>query len=106
MITLILLGVAVLVAYVSGDIFSKKFGISPHWSLAIGASISYLTTSFIWLYYISKGLDVGRGSILFGVASALAGLFVGCIIYHEPLRLTDWVGIFFGIISIVMLSLK
>ena len=104
--TYILLGIIVLFAYSLGDVFSKKFGVSPNWKLILGASLSYLTTSFIWLYYISKGMDVGRGSILFGIASVISGLFVGCVIYHEPLTLTDWVGVFFGIASIIILNLK
>jgi drug/metabolite transporter (DMT)-like permease len=104
--TFVILGILAVIGYVSGDIFSKKFGISPCWSLAVAASVSYLTTSFVWLYYVAQGMEISRGSILFGVASALAGLFVGCVIYHEPLKITDWVGVFLGILSIVMLSLE
>jgi multidrug transporter EmrE-like cation transporter len=55
---------------------------------------------------VTKGMDIGKGSILFGVASAVCGLFVGCIIFKESMQLLDYIGVVFGMVSIILLSLK
>lgn len=101
-----LVGIILIVAYSMGDFFSKKFGESLSYTMATLSCLSYMITSIVWLFCINKGMDIGKGAVLFGVVAVFSGLFVGCGIFHEPLKLLDWVGIFLGVTSIVILSIK
>ena len=101
-----LIGCILILTYGFGDFFSKKFGESNSLTLAILACLSYVVTSVVWLFCIKRGMDISKGAVLFGVAAVFAGLFVGCGIFKEPLKILDWIGIFLGITSIIILSIK
>jgi len=101
-----LVAIGLALAGVIADAFLKKAGVGPgymnvKWFL-VGSAI-YVTTIFGW-FYVMKTLKLTTVGVLYGVSSVLF-LTLACVIFfREQLQAFEWAGIFFAILSIVLLS--
>jgi multidrug transporter EmrE-like cation transporter len=87
-----------------GDYLAKKWSLEPGWGLFAGALACYLTSSFFYLQTLTrKGLVVS--CVIWSIASIVAFLFVGIVLFHESLSGVQLFGVILGTISLVLLSL-
>jgi drug/metabolite transporter (DMT)-like permease len=67
-----------------GDFLAKKWSLEPGWGSCAGALGCYFVSSFFYLMTLTrKGLVVS--CVIWSIASIIAFLFMGLVIFHEPL---------------------
>ncbi len=94
-----------ILAYTIGDILSKEYSFNRSVAYLIGVLMCYTSTTLVWLYAVSKGLEIGRGSMLFAIVSTITGLVVGYTLYNESLTTIQTIGLVFGLLSIILLNM-
>ena len=88
----------------AGDYLAKKWSLEPGWGLFSGSLGCYLVSAgFYMLTLTRKGLVVS--CIIWSIASIVAFLFVGLVVFHETLSGLQLIGVILGTISLLMLSL-
>ena len=88
----------------AGDYLAKKWSLEPGWGLFSGSLGCYLVSAgFYMLTLTRKGLVVS--CIIWSIASIVAFLFVGLVVFHETLSGLQLIGVILGTISLIMLSL-
>lgn len=85
------------------DIFAKNWSLQRSAGLAVVSLLFYLMASSFWLFALRNGSGLGRGAIVFSVASAVIAIALGVFFYKEPVNRFQTVGFFFGIISLVLI---
>lgn len=84
------------------DIFAKEWSIHGKY-LWIGALASYLLANTFWLFALKNGSGLAKGGIIFSVACAVMAVGLGMFLYKEPVTRTQLVGIFLGILSLILI---
>ncbi len=82
------------------DILAKEWslhGLAIRW---IGALLAYLLGNTFWLFALKNGSGLGRGSVIFSVASAIIATVIGVFLYKENLSTVQIVGIILGIVAV------
>jgi len=88
----------------AGDYLAKRWSLEPGWGLLFATLGCYLSSSFFYLQtLLRKGLVVS--SIIWSIASIVAFLFVGLVVFHETLSNVQLAGVITGIISVLLLSM-
>ncbi len=88
----------------TGDYLAKKWSLAPSWGLLTSALGCYLVSSFFYLQtLLRKGLVIS--SLIWSIASIIAFLFVGLVVFRETLSTVQLLGVVAGIISVLLLSL-
>jgi drug/metabolite transporter (DMT)-like permease len=95
---------AAFVFYALGDYFSKKFGTQPSWLLGALVAGFYFMDTLVWLLVLMQRNEIATVGMIFSVLVALAGIFVGIVIFGEKLDLLGWLGIGFGFAAVILLS--
>ncbi len=86
-----------------GDYLAKRWSLHPGWGSSAGALACYVASSFFYLLTLTrKGLVVS--CVIWSIASIIAFLFVGLVIYHETLSPIQTAGVVLGIISLLLLN--
>jgi multidrug transporter EmrE-like cation transporter len=85
------------------DIFAKNWSLQRTAWIAIASLASYLIANSFWLFALKNGSGLGRGTIIFSVATAIIAVILGIIFYKEPANKFQIIGLFLGIIAIVLL---
>ena len=85
------------------DILSKKWSLQGGGMLAAGALLGYLLANTFWLFALKNGSGLGRGAVIFSVASAIIALLLGTLLYHEKTQPLQLAGLILGIISLVLI---
>ena len=86
------------------DVLAKQWSLDHEQThLAVGALLAYLVANTFWLFALKNGSGLTRGAILFSVASALVATFIGLVFYKESLSRTQFVGLGFGLVSIILI---
>lgn len=92
---------------VIGDYFIKLSTVNTIKSLVLGAFMTgiffYILSAFGW-FYIMKHMKLASLGVIYGAATAIILAIVGYFSFHESLNRYEMMGIFFGIISILLLS--
>lgn len=86
------------------DILAKQWSLSGSWIKWIAAFVAYCTANIFWLWALRRGIPLGRGAVLFAVASAVAALVIGIVFYREPTTRTELIGMACGVIAIALLA--
>jgi len=86
------------------DIFAKQWALSGSWSRWAVAIAAYLAANVAWLISMRKGMPLSRGAMIFSVASALLALFVGAVLYKEPVGKSEMFGAVLGVIALILLA--
>lgn len=91
---------------VLGDSFLNKAG--KHASIYLNRDfliglLTYIVTAFVWVY-IYKSTKFAISGVVYSVASILMFVLIGVFMFHEILGRTEYLGIGFGAISLILLS--
>jgi multidrug transporter EmrE-like cation transporter len=87
-----------------GDYLAKKWSLEPRLGLFAGALACYFSSSFFYMQTLTrKGLVVS--CVIWSIASTVAFLFVGIVLFHETLSGIQLFGVILGAISVILLSL-
>ena len=85
------------------DIFAKEYSLRDNYWFWIASIASYIIANIFWLSAIKNGSGLGKGAIIFSVASAIIATTIGIIFYKEILTKIQLIGILLGIISLIFL---
>ena len=85
------------------DILAKKWSLSGPWYMAGLALLAYMAANTFWLFALKNGSGLGRGAVLFSVASAVLAIIVGVILYHEEVSSLQIAGMALGIVAIALI---
>ncbi len=85
------------------DYFAGGFGATGKFTLAALAIGFYILGNVSWLIAIQNGSGLTKGAAIFSVASALLAILIGMIFYKESISFTQGIGIFLGIVSLVLI---
>ncbi|OGZ71313.1 MAG: hypothetical protein A2904_00920 [Candidatus Staskawiczbacteria bacterium RIFCSPLOWO2_01_FULL_33_9] len=100
----LLLVVLAAFSVIVGDIFAKYWSQNPKNPFYIIAVVFYIGSAIFYIpSLLSKGLVIT--SILWTLISTIGLILVGVVMFKETLSFIQVVGLIFGIISLIILSL-
>ena len=85
------------------DIFAKEYSLRDNHWFWIASITSYIIANIFWLSAIKNGSGLGKGAIIFSVASAIIAVSIGIIFYKEIVTKIQLIGILLGIVSLVFI---
>ena len=85
------------------DIFAKEYSLQNNYWFWTASIVSYIIANIFWLSAIKNGSGLGKGAIIFSVASAIIAVSIGIIFYKEMVTKIQMIGILLGIISLVFI---
>lgn len=85
------------------DIFAKNWSIHKSVWVAVTSLTFYLIANSFWLFALKNGAQLGRGAIIFSVASAIIAILLGVLLYKEPVSKLQTAGLILGVVSIILL---
>ena len=85
------------------DIFAKYWSLKGGFWLVAFSLISYILANTFWLFALRNGSGLGRGAIIFSVASAIIAVLLGLLLYHEKINSIQIIGVFLGIVSLALI---
>lgn len=85
------------------DYFAKNWSLHGGVWIAVISLASFLLGNAFWLLALKDGSGLGRGSIIFSVASAIIAMLLGLVLYHEKTNALQISGMILGIISLVLI---
>ena len=93
---------AVLFAF--GEYLSKKFALNPGWVLFTLFIIVDLIAAAAWIPAIFQESQLSTTGVIWSIASLLATVLIGILVFGERLNLIQSMGIVAGIVCVVLLS--
>ncbi len=88
-----------------GDVLAKFWSIHQRPILLVGALIAYAGSGFFYTpTLLRSGLVIT--SLIWVLASTTGFLVIGIIFFHETLSLPQMVGVLFGLIALVLLTIE
>lgn len=92
------------IAVVAGDYAAKRWSLDRGGLLFWSAVVCYgLASQFYLPTLLRHGLITT--SIVWVILSTAGFLILGTIVFHEHLRHHQWLGVIFGVVSILLLSI-
>jgi drug/metabolite transporter (DMT)-like permease len=85
------------------DIFAKNWSLKGGFWLATFSLVSYLLANTFWLFALRNGSGLGRGAVIFSLASAIVAILLGLFLYHEKISGIQIIGMVLGIVSLVFI---
>ncbi len=85
------------------DVLAKSWSLNSKIIFAVGSLLAYLLANTFWLFALKNGAGLGRGAVIFSVASALIAITLGFFIYHETVSKFQVVGIILGLTSLIFI---
>ena len=86
-----------------GDYFTGKIGETQKLYFGVIAVLVYSIGAIVWVIAVKNGISLGRASVLFATSSAIAGVVIDMIFFHNPISTLQWIGIIFGIIGLYLI---
>ncbi|MCX6824426.1 MAG: hypothetical protein NT085_04865 [candidate division SR1 bacterium] len=87
------------------DIFTTKRSQNQILRRGIAAIGFYIICNVFRLFALKHGSGLGRGSLIFSIASAGMALLIGMVMFKETFTTLQVIGAGMGIISIVLLTI-
>ncbi len=88
------------------DILSKEWALHGLAVRFIGAILGYVIANVFWLFALKGGAGLGRGAMIFSVASAVIAVILGVFLYKKKVSGTEIAGMALGIIAITLILWK
>lgn len=85
------------------DVFAKEYSLNNTYALWFAAIISYVIANAFWLNAIKNGSGLGKGAIIFSVASAVIATALSIFIYKEDVSRIQLVGMLLGLTSLIFI---
>lgn len=101
-----LLPISLLIVFEAiADILAKYWQIHRGLLFAVLSLLGYVIANTFWLFALKNGSGLGRGAMIFSVASAAIAIVIGIFLYHETVTTKQVIGILFGLVSIILLTI-
>ena len=85
------------------DVFAKNWSLQKTTWIAVASLLSYLIANSFWLLALKNGSGLGRGAIVFSVASAVIAVVLSLFFYKESVSRIQIIGFCFGLLSLVLI---
>jgi len=85
------------------DVFAKEWSLHGNSIRWVGAISAYIAANAFWLFALKNGSGLGRGAVIFSVASAILATAIGFLFYKEEVSPLQMTGIALGVISIALI---
>lgn len=85
------------------DVFAKEYSLNNTYFLWFAAIISYVIANAFWLNAIKNGSGLGKGAIIFSVASAVVATALSIFIYKEDVSKIQLIGMLLGLTSLIFI---
>ena len=82
------------------DILAKEYAQRNSWWYGGAALLGYLLANTSWLIALKAGSGLGRGAVIFSVASAILAVLIGVVLYKEQVTPIQLVGMLLGVVAI------
>ncbi len=87
-----------------GEYISKKFALSPGWSLFTLFIAVDIMSAVAWLPAIFEKNQLSITGVIWSIVSLIATVAIGVLAFNEKLTLTQSIGLALGFVSVVLLS--
>ena len=87
----------------TGEYLSKRWSLTPSYSLAAITLIPYLSSSLIWLLALKAGKGLVLVGMMWSLLAALATAGIGLIGFHEHLTSYNYYGLILAILALILL---
>jgi len=87
-----------------GEYLSKKWALSPGWGLALTVVGVDAIGTFLWLPAILNRNMLSIVGMAWLLIGAIASMGIGLLVFHESLDWTQWTGMGFALIALVLLG--
>lgn len=91
--------------FAAGEFFSKKFALSPKFTLVLLVLSAYILGTLAWLPAILQKNSLIIAGAIWSVMSLLATILIGALIFGERISLIGVFGIFAALVAIILLAL-
>ena len=99
-----LIPLAVLIIFeLIADVLAKNWSLQGGFWLAASALAAYLLANTFWLFALKNGSGLGRGAVIFSLASAIIAIILGIFLYQEKVTTAQMIGMILGLISLVFI---
>ena len=88
-----------------GEFLSKKFALNPGWILFAAFIIIDIISATAWLPAIFERNQLSTTGVIWSIVSVAATVLIGILAFNEKLTLIQCIGLAFGVVSVVLLSL-
>lgn len=85
------------------DVLAKNYSLHGGALYFAAAIAGYIAANIFWLFSLRTGAGLARGAVMFSVASAIAAVLLGLLLYRETVSARAVAGIFLGVISLVLI---
>ena len=90
--------------FAAGEFLSKEFALNPGWGLYGFIILVDVISITAWLPAIFQKSQLSITGVVWSLASLMLTVGVGILMFNEKLTLIRILGIFFGIIALILLS--
>lgn len=87
-----------------GEYLSKKWALSPGWTLALTVVGVDAIGTFLWLPAILNKNQLSIIGMAWLLVGAIASVGIGLVVFRETLGRTQWIGMGFALIALVLLG--
>jgi uncharacterized membrane protein len=94
-----------MILYFIGTYHSKIYADTLELKYAILSSIEFLITTISWLVLLSYVNKLAIVGAIWSIVCCFITLFLAFVVFHESITVTQMVGLVFGFISIVLMSI-
>ena len=88
-----------------GDYLSEHWTLHFSWWALLGVFFTYNLATVGWLSLLKCQGKLSTTNALWSLVSVVISLIIGVVAFHETLSVTQWIGIGFALISMVLLKL-
>jgi multidrug transporter EmrE-like cation transporter len=88
-----------------GEFFSKKFALNPGWTLFALFIVVDVISATAWLPAIFEKNQLSTTGVIWSIISVAATVRIGVLAFSEKLTMVQCIGLAFGFVSVVLLSL-
>ena len=94
-----------MITYGVGEYYSKKYANTSDYRYAVTAMIGYIITAYSFIPAITRMNALTILGTIWNIGYMLITLFLGLVIFKEVISPLQTLGLIFGIISIILLSI-
>jgi drug/metabolite transporter (DMT)-like permease len=94
---------ALIIFELIADILAKNWSVKGGWWIGGMALAAYLVGNFFWLFALKHGSGLGKGAIIFSLASAIIAVLLGYFLYHEEITRNESIGIVLGLVALIFI---
>ena len=93
-----------LVGYSLAEYWAKKWATAPRPLLAVAAACGYLVNVVFWLPALRQHQGLAVLSLIYGLAYCVVSVFIGVMLFQEPLSGRQELGIVLALIAIALMA--